>query len=222
MSAITVESSDRLRDFDNPSLPTTGTEYRIMKADLRALFVMIDTALSAIGIGGADIKVDTQANLFADLAHAAGTIALVYGDADPDKRDLYQKAGASGSGSWTQLNISLPVAFAEKIDTLYDALATLNLHYLHKSADYTALAGAQIGADTEAGGWTLSLPASPQLGDRVQVIDFAGTFDLHNLIIFANGNTFDDGSTVLTCDVADDAFELVWRGPASGRSWHQL
>lgn len=42
----------------------------------------------------------TKALLDADLAHDAGTFALVYADGDPSLIGLYVKAGASGAGSW--------------------------------------------------------------------------------------------------------------------------
>ncbi len=59
-------------------------------------------AIAAGTLGGViTVKKDTRANLNADLAYAAGTIALVYADATASNNDLYVKSGASGSGSWS-------------------------------------------------------------------------------------------------------------------------
>jgi hypothetical protein len=75
---------------------------RALMAAAKTKFSAHDSVIAAITTSGvATMTKDTQANLYADLAHTAGTIALVYGDATPTKNDLYVKAGASGSGSWS-------------------------------------------------------------------------------------------------------------------------
>jgi len=43
---------------------------------------------------------ETRAELNADLAHVAGTLAVVYGDADLFNIGYYRKEGAAGAGGW--------------------------------------------------------------------------------------------------------------------------
>lgn len=52
---------------------------------------------------GVTVTKETQALLFADLAHAPAVLALVYGDTDPVKRGIYVKSGPSGFGEWTRV-----------------------------------------------------------------------------------------------------------------------
>lgn len=59
-------------------------------------------AIAASGVAGvAEEKYATDADMRADLTPAAGTIALVYADADPLKNDLYYKIGGTGAGPWS-------------------------------------------------------------------------------------------------------------------------
>ncbi|KTE50971.1 hypothetical protein ATE69_17335 [Sphingopyxis sp. H071] len=56
---------------------------------------------------------ETRANLLADLAHAANSIALVYADADPAWNGWYRKQGNSGVGTWLQFEKLSSFAEAE-------------------------------------------------------------------------------------------------------------
>lgn len=53
-----------------------------------------------------DVVYETAAELAADLAHAANSIGLVYGDPDPTNSIYWVKQGASGVGSWIKTNIA--------------------------------------------------------------------------------------------------------------------
>jgi len=53
--------------------------------------------------GGVAVTYETRAQLFADLAHPADSIAHVYGDSNEAYRGVYKKSGGSGSGSWTRI-----------------------------------------------------------------------------------------------------------------------
>jgi len=52
-----------------------------------------------------------------------------------------------------------------------------------KTGNYTASAGEGVFANTTAGAFTVTLPASPSLGDEVSIVDYAGTFDTNNLTV---------------------------------------
>lgn len=97
-----------------------------VKGEIIGLFSLIEsiigTTLDGLLVGNAVLK-STRALLYADLAHAAGTLGLVYNDSTPAYNGYYLKSGASGSGSWAiQTSLSLPSTFAAD---LADAIADI-------------------------------------------------------------------------------------------------
>lgn len=115
MTAITAAANNAVRDFATAGLPASG-DHEPVKSDVRALFSLIDTALSSLGITGAiTVKKSTRANLYAELTHAEGTLAIVYDDPTDSLNGIYVKAGASGEGNWEQTSIALPSTFAAEI-----------------------------------------------------------------------------------------------------------
>jgi hypothetical protein len=85
-----------------------------------------------------------------------------------------------------------------------------------KTANYTALTNEKVAADTTAGAFTLTLPATPSNGDTVTVLDYAGTFDTNNLTIARNGSNIESLAEDMTCEVEDAAFTLVFVGSTVG------
>ena len=101
-----------------------------------------------------------------------------------------------------------------KLNTNLDAIDTeLNrrVTWVTKITTYTAVAGDRILADTGAGAWTLTLPASPTEGQQVQVADHGGDWATNNLTI--DGGAADiDGAGTLVANVAGDVFALIYEG----------
>jgi hypothetical protein len=80
----------------------------------------------------------------------------------------------------------------------------------------TLINGAKVAADTTAGAFTLTLPATPSNGDTITVLDYAGTFDTNNLTIARNGSNIESLAEDMTCNVEDAAFTLVFVGSTVG------
>ena len=57
-----------------------------------------------------------------------------------------------------------------------------------KTSNFTAVAGEAYPINTTGGIVTITLPSSPSVGDRVQFLDYAGTFDSNKVIIARNGS----------------------------------
>jgi hypothetical protein len=81
-----------------------------------------------------------------------------------------------------------------------------------KTANYTAVSGDNILANTSAGSWTLTLPATPATGSVVQVMDSIGTFGVYPLTVGRNGSTIMSAAENMTMDVNGAATTFVYNG----------
>jgi hypothetical protein len=93
------------RDFVTDGVPSSGT-HKPKKNDVRQWGTWIESMIAAGALGG--VWKATKSLLTADLAHAAGTVAVVYNDSTAANNGMYVKSGSSGSGSWTQITTFLP------------------------------------------------------------------------------------------------------------------
>ena len=64
--------------------------------------------------------------------------------------------------------------------------------------------------NTTSSAFTMTLPASPSIGDYVQVIDYAGTFDSNTCTIGRNSQKIQGASADLTVTTERAAFTLVF------------
>ena len=85
-----------------------------------------------------------------------------------------------------------------------------------KTTTYTASAGEGVFANTSGGAWTLTLPASPSIGDEVSVVDYAGTFDTNNLTIGRNSKNIQGSAADLTVATERAGFTLVFSDNTQG------
>ena len=80
----------------------------------------------------------------------------------------------------------------------------------NSNSPYTAVAGAQIFANTTANPITINLPASPSVGDEVTVIDTRGTWNSNNCTIGRNGQPINTATSDLTLNTNGQAITLVY------------
>ena len=85
-----------------------------------------------------------------------------------------------------------------------------------KTDNYTASAGEGVFMNTTSGALTLTLPASPTIGDEVAFKDYAGTFDTNNLTIARNSSKIEGGTADLTVDVEGAGNTLVFTDSTQG------
>lgn len=81
-----------------------------------------------------DTAKTTRALLYADLAHDASAIALVYADPTAALNGWYRKAGASGTGAWAQFE-KLSAQAAAEVQAAIDAAATTLEGYVTSAGD---------------------------------------------------------------------------------------
>jgi len=79
-----------------------------------------------------------------------------------------------------------------------------------KTSNFTAVAGEGYFINTTSATITMTLPASPSLGDFVTFVDYAGTFDTNNLTIGRNSQPIQGSATDLTVSVERASNTLVY------------
>ena len=84
------------------------------------------------------------------------------------------------------------------------------------SSSITVAANDRYFVDTSGGAKTITLPASPQVGDQVSLLDLAGTFDTNNLTIGRNSLKIMGQTADMTIAVEDAAVQLVYTGATYG------
>ena len=70
--------------------------------------------------------------------------------------------------------------------------------------------------NTTSGAITLTLPASPTIGDEISFIDYAGTFDTNNLTVARNGKNINGTAADLTVATEIAANTLVFTDNTQG------
>ena len=84
------------------------------------------------------------------------------------------------------------------------------------SSSITIAANDRYFVDTSSAPITITLPASPQAGDQVSLIDLAGTFDTNNLTIGRNSLKIMGLSENLVVSLEDAGITLVYSGVTYG------
>lgn len=101
--------------------------------------------------------------------------------------------------------------------TWADLGAGAGLTWIDKNANYTAVAGDGILADTSTiGAFQVTLPASPNDGDTIGIMDVLGTFETANLTLGRNGNLIMGLAEDFVCNVNNAAFSVVYTGADKG------
>jgi hypothetical protein len=85
-----------------------------------------------------------------------------------------------------------------------------------KTSSYTAANSEGVQTDTTGGGFTVTLPATPAVGDQVIVIDTADAWATNNLTVGRNGSTIEGLASDLVCDISGVSVQLVY----SGTTWN--
>ncbi|TDX72592.1 hypothetical protein EDE05_12813 [Neorhizobium sp. R1-B] len=91
-----------------------GTPRSVNNQDVQVWGTEVERLVDLFVAGGSLIY-STRAALFADLAHAANSMAWVLGDSTAAYNGIYGKVGASGSGSWARRG-DLPFSFIVATD----------------------------------------------------------------------------------------------------------
>jgi len=94
-------------------------------------------------------------------------------------------------------------------------VAAGGLSYVAKTANYTASNLEGVLANTNGGAFTVTLPASPSVGDQVVIADSGGAFGTNNCIAGRNGSTIEGTAADLNLNIDGVSVQFVY----SGSTW---
>ena len=89
-------------------------------------------------------------------------------------------------------------------------------NWTSKSASFSAVSGGKYFVNTSGGAVTVTLPASPTLGDEIRFIDSNATFDTNNLTVNRNGKPISGDASNLTVATERAGFGLVFYDDTQG------
>ena len=85
-----------------------------------------------------------------------------------------------------------------------------------KTSSFTAVSGEGYFVNTTSGAITVTLPASPSVGDIVAIKDYANTFDTNNLTIARNGSNLSGEAVDAIISVEGQAITLIYGDATKG------
>lgn len=140
--------------------------------------------------------------------------AYIVIDATDRSSNHYTLTFKTASGTGVVLPVgSTSVLFADGTNIVS---ALLEKGYKTTTTAYTAVNGDQIFVDTSSAAVTVTLPASPSVGNEVHFIDSKINFGSNNLTIGRNGSNINGSAANLTVNTNAESFTLVYANSAKG------
>ena len=102
--------------------------------------------------------------------------------------------------------------------TGFGRTGTVNWQTSIKTSNFTAANGEGYFCDTTSGGFTLTLPSSPSVGNIVSFKDYARTFNTSPLIVDRNGSNMDGVAANTTFSTVGTSGTLIYMDETKGWS----
>ncbi len=213
----------------------SGTWGTITNTNLQQLeqaasgYISVDVAGSDVALAISNGAVSNGKNLYYKLT---GTLAANRTVTLPDSTErvvIIEDATTRGSNNRTLTfktasgnGITIPVGSKSLLysDGTNVNKGLINKGYYTVPGAYTAVDGDQLLVNTSSGGInssvTITLPASPAIGNEVHFIDSGNFLASNNLTISRNGSNILGSASNLTVNVNGAAFTLVYVNAARG------
>jgi hypothetical protein len=193
------------------------------KAESDARYLSLTTASSTyLTIANASATYATQADLdnidltsTINTASAAAVNFLV--DGAPEALNTLNELAAALEDNADILDLYLTQSSASSIYATQAELAAFSSEeFLIKAEAYTAVAGDVVFVNSASGAYTVTLPTSPTLGDRVRIIDLANNAATNNITAGRNGNNIDGSASNFTIDINNAGVEFIYTNATYG------
>ena len=213
----------------------SGTWGTITNTNLQQLeqaasgYISIDVASSDVALAISNGAVSNGKNLYYKLT---GTLAANRNVTLPDSTErvvIVEDATSRTSNNYTLTfktasgnGVTIPVGSKSLLysDGTNVNKGLINKGYYTVPGAYTAVDGDQLLVNTSSGGInssvTITLPASPAIGNEVHFIDSGNFLASNNLTISRNGSNILGSASNLTVNVNGAAFTLVYVNAARG------
>ena len=154
-----------------------------------------------------------------NTASAAAVNFLV--DGAPAALNTLNELAAALEDNADVLDLYLTQSSASTIYATQAELAAFSSEeFLIKAEAYTAVAGDVVFVNSASGAYTITLPASPTLGDKVRIIDLANNAATNNITAGRNGNNIDGSASNFTIDINNAGVEFIYTNATYG--WRTL
>ena len=207
----------------------SGTWGTITNTNLQQLeqaasgYIAVDVASADVALSLANGAVSNGKNLYFKLT---GTLTANRNVTMPDSAErvfVVEDATSRSSSNYTLTiktvsgtGVILPVGSTNLVysDGTNVNLGIRNKGYVTPGATYTAVNGDQVLVNTSGSGIgapvTITLPASPSVGNEVTLIDSGNNLASNNLTVARNGSNINGSASDLTVSTNLSAFTLVY------------
>jgi hypothetical protein len=202
----------------------TNTNLQILEQAASG-YLSLDVAAADVALSLANGAISNGKNLYYKLTGtltANRTVTMpdsaervfVVEDATDRTSSLYSLTVKTVSGT----GISLPIKSTSLLysDGTNVSLGIQTKGYATINGAYTAVNGDQIFVDTSSTPVTITLPASPSIGDQVSLLDARNFFASNNLTVGRNGENINALASNLVVSTNGSAFTLVYANATVG------
>ena len=227
------DGSSNFKRITFTAAPDSGAEIYVLSGSAQSqLLTIADNSITTAKIQNGAITADKIADgtiIASDVADGAITGAKINSTFDISGKTVTLPASVSGLGTGiTNDQLAGSIANAKLANPSFTLNGvTVNLGgttsiaagtdwQAVKTTGFTAVASEGYFVNTTSGAITMTLPASPSIGDEVSVIDYAGTFDTNNLTVDRNGKNIQGSAADLTVSTERAGFTLVFVDDTQG------
>lgn len=212
VNGVRIELPDNFTG--NAKIPTQTLANKLVYLDVEGNVNLLDKNLL-------DNSTSTATDAAAAAATSAGAASASAGAAATSASAAAASAAASAtSAGAAATSASQAATYASAADAARLAIIAagglLTVSPTVRTATFTAAVGVMYPLDMRVGGFTMNLPPSPSVGDRVGFFDMYGAALLHDVLLDGNSGNIEGTTTPWTVNIRGIRAELYYFGGTRG------